>query len=159
MLEIFLTIDPFFINNQDILLYQINPIVKGGILTRSIKNITSKVQTPKLIPQDVLTFLEDHKIEQAVLIDMCGKSSIAEAIIVASGRSQKHISITAQLLKDYLKESKSVSVMIEGLHCSDWVLVDAGHIIVHLFKPEIRQLYGLEKMWSSDRLREQDDPL
>ena len=148
---------PIFINDLSILLYQINRMVKGSILNRSPKNLTSQIQTAKFSPQDVLTFLEDHKIEQAVLIDLCGKSAMAEAMIVASGRSQKHISITAELLKNHLKETKNVSVMIEGLYCSDWVLIDTGHIIVHLFKPETRQLYGLEKMWGGDRVWQQDD--
>ena len=116
------------------------------------KTLTTKNKDIKLLPQDVLTFLNDHKIEDIVLIDLKGKSSMAEVIIVASGRSQKHLSITAELLKSYLKDKNNISVMIEGLHCSDWVLIDAGHIIIHLFKPETRVLYNLEKMWGSDHL-------
>ncbi|MGI4852293.1 MAG: ribosome silencing factor [Janthinobacterium lividum] len=121
-------------------------------MTQPIKASVTKIDDVKLSPQDIINFLEDHKTEDAVLIDLTGKSSMAEAIIVASGRSQKHISITAELLKSYIKEKSNFSALIEGLHTSDWVLIDAGYIIIHLFKPETRSLYSLEKMWGDNDL-------
>lgn len=118
-------------------------------MTQPIKASATKIDNLKISAQDIVDFLKDHKIEDIVVIDLKDKSSMAEAIIVASGRSQKHISIIAELLKTHLKEKSHYTALIEGLHTSDWVLIDAGHIIVHLFKPETRLLYSLEKMWSS----------
>lgn len=111
-----------------------------------------------LLLSQIQSFLEDHKIFEVTIIDLRGKSTIADTMIIASGRSQKHISVTAELLRDYLKQKAIKFISIEGLPSSDWILLDTGDIIVHLFKPETRVLYNLEKMWGATiKIAGQDD--
>jgi len=98
----------------------------------------------KLIEQS----LDDDKAEEIVSIDLSGKSSFADVMVVASGRSQRHIASIADHLEHKLKSLGLRHVMVEGKEVSDWVLVDAGDIVIHIFKPEVRSLYNLEKMWS-----------
>lgn len=92
--------------------------------------------------------LEDDKAEDIVSVDIRGKSSVADLMIVASGRSQRHVGALADHLIQKLKESGTKDVRVEGLPHCDWVLVDAGDVIVHLFRPEVRSFYGIEHMWS-----------
>ncbi len=93
--------------------------------------------------------LDGDKAEEIVTIDLAGKSSFADYMIVASGRSARHVSTLAQKLSTRLKEEGAPILSIEGKDTGDWVLVDCGDIIVHLFKPEMREIYQLEKMWSA----------
>jgi ribosome-associated protein len=83
-----------------------------------------------------------------VTIDLEGRSSLCDAIVVASGRSQRHVASTAEHLARRLKEAGYGTARVEGLPQGDWVLVDAGDVIVHLFRPEVRAYYDLEGMWS-----------
>ncbi|MDA0782764.1 MAG: ribosome silencing factor [Rickettsiales bacterium] len=93
--------------------------------------------------------LEDGKAENIVTVDLHGKSDIADLMVIASGTSSKHSSFLAEKLIQQIKEYDSgVVSCVEGLSEGNWVLVDAGDIIIHIFKPEIRQMYNLEKMWS-----------
>lgn len=93
--------------------------------------------------------LDDDKAENIVTIDLAGKSSFADYMIVATGRSQRHVSTLADKLSTRLKEVDMPALSTEGKTAGDWVLVDCGDIIVHLFRQEIRELYNLEKMWSA----------
>ncbi len=93
--------------------------------------------------------LDDDKAENIVTIDLAGKSSFADYMIVATGRSQRHVSTLADKLATRLKEEGAAPLSVEGKEAGDWVLVDCGDIIVHLFRPEIREMYNLEKMWSA----------
>lgn len=95
------------------------------------------------------TSLDDDKAEDITTIDLAGKSSFADYMIVASGRSQRHVSTLANKLADRLKERGMPPLSVEGMEIGDWVLVDCGDIIVHLFRAETRELYQLEKMWSA----------
>jgi ribosome-associated protein len=89
------------------------------------------------------------KAEDIIAIDLTGKSSIADFMVVASGRSQRHVaSIADQLIKD-IEKAGVPRVRVEGLRQGDWVLIDAGDVIVHVFRPEVRAHYNLEKMWSA----------
>jgi len=91
------------------------------------------------------------KAEDIVIIDLTAKSSIADAMIVASGRSQRHVGAVADhVLKD-LEEAGLPGIKVEGMRQSDWVLIDAGDVIVHVFRPEVRAFYNLEKMWAGGR--------
>jgi ribosome-associated protein len=83
-----------------------------------------------------------------VLIDLKGKSSLADAVIIASGRSQRHVAAIADRLLRTLKEHGYGKASVEGLPHADWVLIDAGDVIVHLFRPEVRAFYNIEKIWS-----------
>ncbi len=82
---------------------------------------------------------------------MAGKTSIGDAMIVASGRSQRHVGAIADRLMEKLKEEGVRDTRIEGMPLNDWVLIDAGDVIVHIFRPEARVFYNLEKMWGSGR--------
>ncbi len=87
-------------------------------------------------------------------IDLEGRSSLCDAIVVASGRSQRHVASTAEHLARRLKEAGYGGIRMEGLPQGDWVLVDAGDVVVHLFRPEVRAYYELEKMWSVEKASE-----
>lgn len=82
------------------------------------------------------------------MLDLRGKTSFADAMVIADGRSNRHVSSMADKLSKALKENGFNYVAVEGLETCDWVLIDAGDVIVHLFKPAIREVYNLEKMWS-----------
>ncbi|MBL3570195.1 ribosome silencing factor [Rhodovulum visakhapatnamense] len=95
----------------------------------------------------ILTSLDDDKAEDVVRIDLRGKSSVADYMVICSGRSTRQVSAIAEKLKDRLKEDLGRSCKIEGKEQGDWVLIDVGDIIVHVFRPEVREFYQLEKMW------------
>ncbi len=99
----------------------------------------------------IVDALEDAKADDIVSIDLVGKTSLADAMIVASGRSQRHVGAVADRLIEKLKEADVRNIRVEGMPLCDWVLVDAGDVIVHIFRPEAREFYNLEKMWGSDR--------
>lgn len=89
------------------------------------------------------------KAEDSVAIDLSGKSSIADYMVVTSGRSQRHVSAVAEHVVKDLKGAGAVHIRVEGMRQGDWVLIDAGDVIVHVFRPEVRIFYNLEKMWSA----------
>ncbi len=98
----------------------------------------------------ILARLDDDKAQDIVVIDLKDKSSIADCMIVASGRSQRHVGAVADHLLRALKEVGAGKARVEGMPHCDWVLIDAGDVIVHLFRPEVRSFYNLEKIWSVD---------
>lgn len=98
----------------------------------------------------VLTSLHEAKAEDLAPIDITGKSSLADHMVVASGRSQRHVSAIADRLLSDLKDAGGRDIRVEGLRTGDWVLVDTGDIIVHIFRPEVRAFYNIEKMWRAD---------
>ncbi len=97
--------------------------------------------------QTVINCLEDAKAEEITTIDIQDKSALADYMVIASGRSNRHVSAAADQLLRELKSEGFKSIKVEGLQSADWVLVDIGDIIVHLFRPEVREFYSLEKMW------------
>ncbi|MGD0866012.1 MAG: ribosome silencing factor [Rhizomicrobium sp.] len=101
----------------------------------------------------ILTSLDDDKAEDIVTIDLDGRSSLADAIVIANGRSQRHVSSIAEHLARRLKEAGYGTRPVDGLQSGDWVLVDAGDVIVHIFRPEVRSYYDLEGMWSVEEPR------
>lgn len=98
----------------------------------------------------VLKSLDDDQAQDLVTIDLDGKSSIADFMVIASGRSTRQVAAMAQKLGERLKEGGFGHPRIEGLPAADWVLVDAGSVVVHLFRPEVRSFYNLERMWGFD---------
>jgi len=98
----------------------------------------------------VMTCLDDDKAEEIVSINLEGKSAIADHMVVASGRSQRHVGALADHLTRRMKEEGLGNPRVEGLPQADWVLIDGGDVIVHIFRPEVREFYKLEKMWSAD---------
>ena len=101
----------------------------------------------------IITSLDDDKAEHIVTIDMDGRSSLADAIVIASGRSQRHVTAIAEHLARRLKEAGYGTRPVGGLESGDWVVVDAGDVIVHVFRPEVRTYYDLEGMWSVEEPR------
>ncbi|NWG25121.1 MAG: ribosome silencing factor [Pseudorhodoplanes sp.] len=99
----------------------------------------------------VLERLEDMKAEDIVTIDLTGKSSIADTMVIASGRSSRHVGSIAEDVVEALEKAGAKGIRVEGQPHCDWVLIDAGDVVVHVFRPEIRDFYNLEKMWSSGR--------
>jgi ribosome-associated protein len=99
------------------------------------------------------TSLDNDKAQDVVVIPLAGKSSLADYMVVASGTSQRHLLTLAEHLETKLKGLGLPLVSIEGKGSDGWVLLDAGDVIVHLFKPELRRHYGLEKMWGLDLQR------
>jgi len=94
-----------------------------------------------------MTSLEDDQAIDIVTIDLSGKSAIADYMIVASGRSTRHVGSIVDKLVEKLKREGSVIPRLEGADQGDWALIDAGDIIIHVFRPEVREFYNLERMW------------
>ena len=95
----------------------------------------------------VLTSLDDDQAVETVSIPLAGKSSIADFMVVASGKSTRQVASMANKLAEKIKAQCGRSPRIEGLPTADWVLIDAGDVIIHLFRPEVRSFYNLERMW------------
>jgi ribosome silencing factor RsfS/YbeB/iojap len=98
----------------------------------------------------IVSSLEDDKAENVITLDLTGKAMFCDRMVIASGLADRQIAAMAQHLREKLHAAGQKRVQIEGLGGSDWVLIDAGDIVVHLFKPEARTMYGLEKMWGED---------
>ena len=96
----------------------------------------------------ILQSLEDDQAVETVSIPLAGKSAIADHMVVASGRSTRQVASMAQKLQTKIKQQCGRVARIEGLPNADWVLIDAGDVIVHLFRPEVRSFYNLERMWA-----------
>ena len=119
------------------------------------QNNGPKTDRPTPVDPDALKafiekILDDHQAEEVVSIGLKGKSSIADYMMIASGRSTRQVIALAETLVQALKEKGVIGVRPEGIRQGDWVLIDAGDIIIHLFRPEVREFYNLEKMWEPD---------
>ena len=101
---------------------------------------------PEQLVAVVVASLDDDKAEDVMVIDLRGKSSIADHLVIASGRSTRQVGAMAQHLSEKLKH-QGLRVSLEGIPQCDWVLIDGGDVIVHVFRPEVRAFYNLEKMW------------
>jgi len=96
----------------------------------------------------ILSRLDDMKAEETVTIDLRGKSALSDYMIVTSGRANRHVGAIAENVAKSLKENGIKSLHIEGLPNCDWVLIDSGDVIVHVFRPEVREFYNLERLWT-----------
>jgi ribosome-associated protein len=128
------------------------PRKKAAIAGPRRKKAAPKLPLPELdrMQQVICASLEDDKAEDIVAIDLAGRASFADRMVVATGLADRQISAMATHLNEKLVEAGFRKAFTEGATGTDWVLIDAGDIIVHLFKPEARTLYGLEKMWSAE---------
>jgi ribosome-associated protein len=131
---------------------------KGPLITPAISRTSararpepvSKVQLDaKETHRIVLARLDDIKAEDIVSINLTGKTSIADMMVVASGRSNRHVGSIADDVLEKLREAGAKNLHVEGMPHCDWVLIDAGDVIVHIFRPEVRSFYNLEKMWTT----------
>ncbi|HXK53807.1 MAG TPA: ribosome silencing factor [Hyphomicrobiales bacterium] len=109
---------------------------------------------PQLL-ETIIQSLDGSKAEETVTIPLLGKSSIGDHMVVSSGRSQRHVAAVAERLLSDLKTAGFGRARAEGIRSGDWVLIDAGDVIVHIFRPEVREFYNLEKMWSAEQPKEQ----
>ncbi len=104
--------------------------------------------------QLVLASLEDSKAEDIVTIDIAGKSALGDYMVVVSGRSNRHVVAIADHLISDLKDEGLGNARVEGLEAGDWVLIDAGDIIIHVFRPEVREFYAIERMWATPEIED-----
>ena len=118
--------------------------IEASVVTEALNGLTSDLQLAQ-----ILNSLSDIKAEDIVQIDLRGKSSIGDYMVIASGRSSRQVNAIATNLVDLLKQTLHCPARIEGKDSSDWILVDTGDIIVHIFRPEVREFYQLEKMWQT----------
>lgn len=122
---------------------------KGNVTRIFPKGTDRSDDAASRVLQLVLDSLEDSKAEDIVTIDIAGKSALGDYMVVVSGRSNRHVAaITDHLVSD-LKDEGYGNARVEGLEAADWVLIDSGDIIIHVFRPEIREFYNIEKMWAA----------
>ena len=114
---------------------------------QSLASRTPEADPVSALHNLVLASLEDDQAIETVSIPLEGKSSIADHMVIASGRSTRQVASMAQKLVERMKGELGRQARVEGLPAADWVLIDAGDVIVHLFKPEVRSFYNLERMW------------
>lgn len=100
-----------------------------------------------MVLERVLASLDDDKAENIVHIDLRGRSDMADYMVICSGRSSRQVAAISEKLADRLKQEFRISAKMEGKETGDWVLIDSGDVIVHVFRPEVREFYQLEKMW------------
>lgn len=108
----------------------------------------ASTDAPDALAQLILGRLDDDQAQDVISIDLQGLSPLADSIVIASGRSARHVSAIADHLLRALKDGGFGKAAVEGLPQADWVLIDAGDVIVHLFRPEVRAFYNIEKIWS-----------
>jgi len=119
--------------------------------TRRLRRVSPRQHSEETLLSRIRASLRSDKAEDIVTIDLGGRSSVADALVIASGRSARHVSAIAENLARKLKGAGYGTRPVDGLARGDWVLVDAGDVIVHIFRPEVRTYYDLEGMW---RVRE-----
>lgn len=112
--------------------------------------VSAKAASKTLLDR-ICHWLDEAKAEEIVSIDLEGKSTMGDYMTIATGRTDRHVGAIADQIQRKLKENGVSGVRVEGLEACDWVLIDTGDIIVHIFRPEVRDFYNLEKMWSMDR--------
>ncbi|WP_162694618.1 ribosome silencing factor [Agrobacterium sp. lyk4-40-TYG-31] len=103
----------------------------------------------------VLASVEDSKAEDIVSINIAGKSALADYMVVVSGRSNRHVSAICEHLISDMKDDGFGHSRVEGLEAGDWVVIDAGDVIIHVFRPEVRAFYNIEKMWAAPDIEEE----
>ena len=120
-----------------------------------LADVLSEGQNSAHLLKAILHWMDEAKAENVVTIDLHGTSSIGDFMVIASGRSDRHVAAIAEQLQRKLKETGFGRVRAEGLEAADWVLLDTGDVIVHVFRPEVREFYNLEKMWLAERPADQ----
>ncbi len=113
--------------------------------------VLSDKNASKALLDKICHWLDEAKAEEIVTIDLEGKTTIGDYMVVATGRTDRHVGAIADQLQRKLKEVGLGRTRVEGTETCDWVLIDTGDLIVHVFRPEVRDFYNLEKMWSVDR--------
>jgi ribosome-associated protein len=134
-------------------------------LSKSVLPKTRKTATPKVSTDAaalkaqrdadktlnlILSRLDDMKAEETVTIDLRGKSAYSDYMVVTSGRANRHVGAIAENVTKALKEDGIKNIHVEGLPNCDWVLIDSGDVVVHVFRPEVREFYNLERLWTQN---------
>ena len=114
---------------------------------RRAQRMTAPEYSSEQVLEAVLASLDDDKAEEVVQIDLRGRSDVADYMVICSGRSTRQVASISEKLADRLKETFGMICKMEGKETGDWVLIDASDVIVHVFRPEVRDFYQLEKMW------------
>ena len=127
-------------------LSQHSPAASAASPAGSFTPATGKSDGTDLL-STILASLDDDKAEEILSIPLAGKSEMADHMVIATGRSSRQVGAIAEHLADRLKHETGLIVRVEGKELGDWVLIDAGDVIVHVFRPEVREFYQLEKMW------------
>lgn len=123
----------------------VNSAAEPAILNKALTSFTSE-----MLLSEINHSLNDSKAEDLVQIDLRGRSTIGDYMVVVSGRSSRQVNAIAQNLADHLKQRLKLTSRLEGKDSGDWIVVDTGDVIVHIFRPEVREFYQLEKMWQSN---------
>jgi ribosome-associated protein len=123
-----------------------------GGATRRPTTAKAKAAQPASAPllADIVNWLDEAKAEEIVTIPLEGKSSLGDYMVVASGRTDRHVGAIADQIAEKVKAATGTPVRVEGVPACDWVLIDTGDIIIHVFRPEVREFYNLEKMWKAE---------
>ncbi len=132
---------------EDDVLSHSDPATGLPVGPRPADAVTPPDYTPEQVLAAVLASLDDDKAEEVVQIDLRGRSDVADYMVICSGRSSRQVASISEKLADRLKQEFRISARMEGRETGDWVLIDASDVIVHVFRPEVRDFYQLEKMW------------
>jgi len=114
------------------------------------KNSKSAAPARPSLEDFISSTLDSDKAQDIIAISLKGKTAIAESMLIATGTSSRHVSSMAQKLRDKLNSDRKIKARLEGMESGDWVIVDAGDVMVHLFREEVREFYDLEKLWGAD---------
>ena len=125
--------------------------LEGTARGNPLTEVLSEKNASKALLDKICFWLDDAKAEKIVTIDLEGKTTIGDYMVIATGRTDRHVGAIADQLQRKLKEAGFARTRVEGTESCDWVLIDTGDIVVHVFRPEVRDFYNLEKMWSVDR--------
>lgn len=115
-------------------------------------NINTKLQNAdaKTVSEAILKMLDDDQAQDILCIDLVGKSSVADIMIIASGKNQRHVGAVAEHIVTMLKDMGLGKAKVEGLPNADWVLIDSGDVVTHIFKPDVREFYSIERIWTGE---------
>jgi ribosome-associated protein len=135
---------------EDVVLTHSDPATGLPVGPRA-ERLSAAASSPDYSPEQVLAAvlasIEDDKAEEVVEIDLRGRSDVADYMVICSGRSSRQVAAISEKLADRLKQELGILAKMEGKETGDWVLIDSGDVIVHVFRPEVREFYQLEKMW------------
>jgi len=133
-------------NQEDTVLTQVHDAVRDKAAQDAANGRPQSLSSEQLLER-ILLSLDEDKAEDVVQITLAGKSEMADFMVVCSGRSSRQVASISEKLVDRLKQDHGILCKLEGKDAGDWVLIDAGDVIVHVFRPEVREFYQLEKMW------------
>lgn len=121
---------------------------KPAAAPKAATKLTAAQKATEALCKKISAVLDTNKAENITVLALYDKCSFADFMIVASGRAPRHVAALADYVADYLKKQGTPPLSIEGKESGDWVLIDAGDVVVHIFRPEVRMFYNIEKMWT-----------